>query len=460
MATKPSITDQANFKDRDSLIMAADLQLVRDLDGGTARIRQSGVKYLPKFPGEETTSYNRRLERTFLFNAYKKIRNGLVGMVFKQNPVLGDDIHPTIKAHLEDIDNAGTHIDVFAREFLTDAMEGHALVLVDMEKPLPAGSTAAGAQGRRPYWVKYRKDQVCNKDRARINGEEVLTSITLEECVTVRDGRYGTKDVYQYRTLYLPILKEDDYGNPVAYGPMKWELSRLMKDSQLQWIDGGETKLERIPVVTMYTCKRGFLLSDPYLLDVAHLSIAHLQEWSDLKTQIKALVPILVHKKVREASGGKDMGAPKDSATSKREVVLGPNVTFELRGADDSLTYVSHDSKGVEMARQSLMDLEQRISAVGLSIIAAKSDREITATEKVMDQGERVADLATIARSLQDFIEECLSIHATYLNLQDAEGDGGSVRIVVDSGSTSAVTVTNGDRPATIPEESGASMLQ
>jgi hypothetical protein len=457
------IINQANFKDRDNLLMRADLELVRDLDGGTPQMRKAGIKYLPKFPGEKPIAYKRRLERTFLFNGYKMARNAFVGMVFKQNPVLGDDIDPIIKKHLEDIDNAGTHLDVFARELLTDAMEGHALVLVDMEKPLPAGSFAKQAEGRRPYWVKYKKDQVCNKDRARINGEEVLTSITFEECATVREGRYGTQEVYQYRTLYLPILAEDEYGRATSYGPMQWYLERLKKDGTLEQIDGGETKLPRIPVRAIYTNKKGFLISDPCLLDLAYLTVAHWQEWSDFKTQQKALVPILFEKKVRETSQGKDKAAPKDTG-QQEETILGPNVSYRATGAQDDLKYVQHSPDAVNISRQSLMDTEQRMSAAGLSIVAAKGDREITATEKVMDQGERVADLATIARALQDVLEELLAIHAGYLGLQDAEGDGGSIQIVVDASATPDPDKVS-DKPAMVPpseqgDMSGASMVQ
>lgn len=461
------ITNQANFKDRDHLIMAADLELVRDLDGGTPQMRRAGIKYLPKFPGEKPLAYKRRLERSFLFNGYRMAKNAFVGMVFKQNPVLGADINPIIKTHLEDIDNAGTHIDVFARELLTKAMEGHAVVLVDMEKPLPPGSTKklAEVKKRRPYWVQYAKDQVCNKDRDRINGEEVLTSITFEECCTVKSGRYGTKECYQYRTLWLPVLAEDEYGRVTSYGPMQWKLERLNSDGTLQQIDGGTTKLLRIPVVALYTHKKGFFVSDPFLLDLAYLTVSHWQEWSDLKTQIKALVPILFEKKVKDPGNAKDKAAPKETG-SQDELILGPNVSYRATGKDDDLKYVEHSPEAVNITRQTLIDTEQRMSAAGVSIVAAKGDVSVTATERVMDQGERVADLATIARALQDALEELLSIHAGYLSLQDANGDGGSIQIVVDTG---AMTPGNAaakpsDTPQMVPpaqpDGSGAMMVQ
>jgi hypothetical protein len=42
-------------------------------------------------------------------------------MVFRENPQIGDDVPPDMKAHLEDIDLKGTHFDVFAKGIFGDA---------------------------------------------------------------------------------------------------------------------------------------------------------------------------------------------------------------------------------------------------------------------------------------------------------------------------------------------------
>lgn len=420
--------------------MMPDLELVRDLERGTPAIRKGGIKYLPKWPGERQTVYNQRRLNAPFFNAYRKIKNGLVGMVCKTNPELGDDIPAEIKTHLENIDNAGTHIDVFVKDLLHKALEGHVFAFVDMEKPLPPGSTAyqAAIRKRRPYWNLYTKDQAFNWLSDRINGEEVLTQITFEEYATVREGRYGEKVTCQYRTLWLPILAVDEQGYPTAYGPMQFEVKRKnIKDNTEHVIDQGTTKLDRLPVVAIYTNKRGFLVSDPYLLDVAHLVLEHYRKWSYLDTQEKALVPILVHREVDPPADGK---VPQDSPPVNETKQIGPNVVFKLTGKDDTLEWESHDSKGVDSARQSLLDIEQRISAVSLSIIAPKDKVAVTATDKLLDQGERISEIHTIARAIQDGIESLLGIHARMIGKADANGDGGSILIVVDDSAMATVT--------------------
>ena len=429
--------NRADFKCKARQDMMPDLELVRDVERGTPAIRAGRTKYLPKWPGERTSGYNQRLAHSSFFNAYRKIRNGIVGMVCKTNPILGDDIPPEIKTHLENIDLAGTHIDVFVKELLQKALEGHVFVFVDMEKPLPPGSTAYQAQksGRRPYWNMYTKDLAFNWLSDRINGEEVLTQITFEEHAPVKAGRYGEKVACQYRTLWLPVLLVDEQGYPTLYGPMQWELKRKNpKDNTEQVIDKGTTKLDRLPVVVVYTNKRGFLISDPYLIEIAYLNLEHYKKWSYLDTQEKALVPILVHKEVDPPNNGR---VPKDNNPPVNETrQIGPNVVFKLTGENDELKWESHDSKGVDSARQSLIDIEQRISALSLSIIAPKDKVAVTATDKLLDQGERISELGTMARALQDGIESLLGIHARMIGKADKNGDGGSITIVVDDSPT------------------------
>src|SRR5262245_48607737 len=133
--------ENADYKD-----MCPAWDIVRDVAGGTARMREAGVKYLPKEPAEQSQPYIRRLSRSVLFNAYKRTRGALTGLVFRKDPVIAEDVPNEIVTQLENIDLAGTHIDMFAKEFFEDAFEGHAFILVDMEKGLPEGADKADEQ--------------------------------------------------------------------------------------------------------------------------------------------------------------------------------------------------------------------------------------------------------------------------------------------------------------------------
>ena len=70
---------------------------VRDVRGGTSRMRQAGRKYLPKHPLESNTAYNNRKNRSFLYNFYELTLSGVLGRIFRRDPVLGADVPVEIR---------------------------------------------------------------------------------------------------------------------------------------------------------------------------------------------------------------------------------------------------------------------------------------------------------------------------------------------------------------------------
>jgi hypothetical protein len=102
---------------------AAAVEIVRDLMGGTDQLHSKGPIYLPKAPGEEPANYSVRLQRAEFHNFYRRTVEGLVGLIFRKDPVLGDDVPAPIREQWENIDNAGTHGDVFAADLAQDASQ-------------------------------------------------------------------------------------------------------------------------------------------------------------------------------------------------------------------------------------------------------------------------------------------------------------------------------------------------
>src|ERR1043165_2109023 len=222
MATTPNEVNSPAYRNAATTRQQEALTIVRDLSGGTPALRKAGGTYLPMEAGESGTAYQVRLARSLLFNTFVKVREGLIGMALKKNPELEPDVPPQIRKHIEDIDLAGNHLDVFAKELFRDVInDGHAHVLVDMQKPATRSITSLSptptalddqVTGRRPYWTKYKKDEAINWKSDRINGEKVLTQVTLLESATESDGEFGEKEVTRYRVLKLRIIspKTDD----------------------------------------------------------------------------------------------------------------------------------------------------------------------------------------------------------------------------------------------------------
>ena len=93
--------------------------IIEAVSGGTLELRDGGAKWLPLEPAEDQRDYAIRLRRAIFFNAFERTLHGLVGLVFRKDPELADDNPDRIKELWENIDNAGTHGAVFAKEAFT-----------------------------------------------------------------------------------------------------------------------------------------------------------------------------------------------------------------------------------------------------------------------------------------------------------------------------------------------------
>lgn len=380
------------------------IKVVRDVSGGTPSMRAAKTTYLPQEVREEDKYYKKRLERTVFFDAYNRTVQSLAGCVFEDAITLGDDVPAAIATHAEDIDLCGNHLDVFAKRLFTDQFEGCAFILVEMAPVVSNVITLAQEQssGRRPYWVSYKADAVCNWRTARVNGVEQFTQITFEEVSTEPDGDYGEASVIRYRVFRL------------IKGIVNWSLYRLNKQTSdekemFQLESSGTTTLTRIPVAVA-----GQLGTFPPLLGLAYLNISHWQNVSDQENILHVTrVPMLVR-----------IGAKGD----QQEVVIGTSSTLDAPVDGDYKWLEVSENGASAVGRQNILDIENRMGAMGLAALTPqKTEVERTATEVGVDYEATHSELSTMARSLKDAIELALDYHAEYMGQES----GGSIELGV-----------------------------
>jgi hypothetical protein len=382
------------------------LQIVRDLFAGPEKVRERGAVYLPQAPGEDGINYTVRLNRSVFFNAFRHTIEGLVGFVFRKDPVLGEDVPEPITKHWENIDNAGTHGDVFLRELMADAQTaGHAAILVEFPKT-EGTQTAADEQTEiRPYWVPIRKDNILSWRSAVVNGRLVLTQVVLKECAYVPAGMFGEVLQEQYRVLF------NDQGT-VGY-----QLLEVTKENKVIEVDFGlyPTQTE-IPIAEIVTSgKKSLFESEPPLIDLAYLNIAHYQGDSDYRWSIhKTNVPILF-------AAGFNV---QDEATGT-QVAIGPNSLVNAQDPTAKLEYVAHNGEALGSSQQALQDLKSDMATMGLAMLAPDKRAAETAEAKRIDKSTSDSALAVTARGLQDGAERALGFHAKYMKMDD----GGSITI-------------------------------
>ncbi|MDP0495693.1 MAG: DNA-binding protein, partial [Verrucomicrobiota bacterium JB024] len=118
--------------------------LPRTLMGGTPAMRAAKTTFLPQEPQESDEAYKSRLERSTLFNGYRKTVRDMAGKVFAKPVVLGEDVPTQIAAWAENIDMTGRHLSNFAYDVFVDALEapGVSYILTDMPPAVEGGTRA------------------------------------------------------------------------------------------------------------------------------------------------------------------------------------------------------------------------------------------------------------------------------------------------------------------------------
>jgi Domain of unknown function (DUF4055) len=397
----------------------AELIIANDVYEGTSRLAACGETYLPKFPLEEPDDYKKRLANTVLFNMHERTVAALVGMVFRKNPVLADDVPDSIKADWENIDLEGTHGDVFLRELFTWAIvDGHDYLFIDA--PPSVRNSIKGRKatyedqlksGNRPYWCIRRKRDVLNWRIKNVRGRRVVTQVTMREWVHQDIGTFGENIYARYR-----VLRPGYYEVWEALEPD----SRAYKKGQLfKVVEQGQTDLNYIPLYPIYTRRKQqrMMVSSPMLMSIVHENLLHYRLSSDYHNILHyANVPILAT--VNEMDDGIS--------------ALGAAVKLKL-SKDGDAKWVEHSGSAVEHARTEILDTEMRVAKLGLAALAPKGDVEQTATEQLLDVAAESSELAGAARNLEDGAESGLMTHAELRNekmrKRDKKTEGGSLRL-------------------------------
>ena len=380
-------------------------EIYKDVIEGTLKLREKRNKYLPKFPAETDADYDFRSSTATCFNITAKTQAVMTGLVFKSNITLSEDVDDELRLLWENIDNSGTHGDVFARRTLESAFEGYSLILVDAPMTTVNSREEQMRYGLRPYWILYNADQIWNW-RYQINPiskSRELSLIVLREITDEPVGEYTSEPVVRFR-----VFRYDGF-------LVTWQLYREVgndENKKVEYIleaEGSLPQLTQIPVSVV-----GELGDDPLLLDIALKNIEHFQTYSDYKSLIhKTCVPIPVGKGVELAGGDK--------------IVVGGS-TMVQTSPSGGFGFAEVSGTSLNLVRQSLQDNRDEAALMGLSLLADKTARvDVTATEALLNNIGETAELRVIARNLQDAIELAMGHTAEYLGFERIEG--GSVEL-------------------------------
>lgn len=373
-----------------------DTLLCDDLDGGPRRMRFRGTLWLPQEPKEEDADYQRRLERSALYPGLTDALDRAVSKPFSRKVVVKDLPPGMDDAWLQNVDGEGNDLTQFTRNWMRAAIKhGQAHCWVDytpMAKPDGTPPTRADELSKkpRPFLRLIEKSNILGWDTVTLpDGSQGLSELRFREIKSTGSGYRKDK------REYVRVLRLDSYEvwENESYQPPTWsvrnpgsEFYDWQEDRRASWKlvesgpfgpTGGFTKL---PIQTLYTGYRAFMVSRPAFIDLAEINLTHWQSASDQRNILHvARVPMLFAQ-----------GFGEDEV--KKGIVAGAGVLVSSREPGAQLSYVEHSGAAIEAGRVDLDQLEKLMQGMGSRPMTERSG-DITATQVAVAESGTTTDI-------------------------------------------------------------------
>jgi Domain of unknown function (DUF4055) len=377
---------------------------------GTDAMRAAGKQYLPQYDKETDARYAVRLASTVLHNQSCITLDTWVGKPFGEPITLDPPDPPGLEEFLEDVDQEGNELQVFARNwFRTGLAKAFAHVYVDMPRLDETQPRTAADDVERPYWVALDPEQVFFLDAETIDGREVLREVRWLETVCERDG-YAERKVQQIRRVFMAPSAPALVGGtpPPETGHVEVFRKRKDKKGKEKWriVESYTFDLDEVPLVTFYADRQGLLLGKPPLEDLVDKNVEHWQSSSDQRNVLTAArFPMLA------CSGGTD---------EQNQVAIGPYKWLFCPDPQGRFYYVEHTGAAINAGRQDLQDLEAQMAAYGAEYLRQRPAGE-TATARALDAAEATSPLQDATRRFSEALTRALQLTLKWMGAEDQE---------------------------------------
>ena len=363
--------------------------------GGTDAIRQYALEILPREPREDDDAYNRRIFHAVMPPFVQRLAAQAAGTILRKGVHL-ENADEWWEEWTKDVTGDGTTLNEFCRRTLVDALLwGHSAIVVDYPPAEGIATLRDEVEAdRKPYFVAVPAQAIRGWRTEANRSTSEVTQVRYMERVSEPAGRFGEAVYDQVRVLEAG-----------KYEVWRWYDDRgPSPNTQSGWVlhERGETTLNKIPMAVVYSNQIATLVSKPPLQEVANLTIAYCQRFTDYYHSLHVgSQPILCFQ-------GFD---PDD----KEEDNLGLSInTAVLLPPDGDAKYVAPPAEVYEAERNCLKELEEQISALGISTLAKQNITNAAAEAKRLDRVDSDSIMAIISENLACAVQELLEMAAEY----------------------------------------------
>ena len=374
-------------------------QKCRDCIAGEDAVHKSGEKYLPKLSGQDTSEYAAYVKRTPFYNATARTIDGLVGMLFRKEPIV--TAPAAMDAMLADmtLTDCGFNelSEIVAREVIGVGRVG---LLVEYPQVFngPMTMAQAAAQNHRPYVTTYKAESILNWRAERINNAMQIVMLALSETVTVWKNEFESEQKPQVRAL---LLEEGRYIQRV-----------YQKDDKAEWFQvGGDITplmngrpLTSIPFVIFGPAHNDAVVQKAPVYDLVTLNLSHYRTTADLE------------------HGAHFTGLPTAVVTgyspgAGEKLAIGSATAWVFPAADAKAEYLEFTGQGLEALEKRLQVKEAGMAAIGARMLAPeKKSAEAEGTVQLRHAGEG-AVLGTIGDNIEHGFDRVLTIMAEWAGI-------------------------------------------
>jgi hypothetical protein len=373
-------------------------ELPLDLYNGRRAMIAAGKKWLPQNPAETDEAYKVRLNRSTLFNVFRKTIDSASGTALMKSISI-TNLPPELEYLKHNTTGDGRSIDEVADELIRHhLLFGKAHILTDFPKVETEALTYADFKeaGFNPYFNIVNPLNLIGWSYSLTTGYPRLTHIRIveNEIVSNQDNPWLTMNRQQVKVWWNDRIEMYTHNDSDGV----WELQE----------DISENVLGYIPLVTGYSNKQGFLIASPPLEDLADVNRAHWCSSSDQNSILHiARVPILL------ASGF--------GADELQGVQIGPSRMITTTSENANIRYVEHSGAAIDAGDRDLSNLENQMKTMGADIIMGKSTDRQTATARQLDAAESLTLMQLTIRSTARMLEDAIMIAGDWIGV-DASG--------------------------------------
>jgi hypothetical protein len=398
------------FKRKELREREADYQLVADCIAGERSVKYRKTRYLPQ-PNPDDVSpanaarYEAYLTRAVFYNVTQRTLSGLVGEVFRRDPVA--ELPTGLDVVAEDADGAGLTLTQLAKKALRHTLAmGRAGVLADYPSvETEGGISKADVESGRivPTITVYDALSIINWRTVKDAAKTVLTLVVLRELYDEDDDGFEVKQKTQYRVLRLT---EGVYTVQIYRDGKALQEPKAVTDAE------GAT-FDTIPFSFIGAENNDSEVDNAPMYDLASLNIAHYRNSADYE----------------ESAYMVGQPTPVFAGLTEEWVknVLGDSVRLGSRGGvalpeGGSATLLQASPN--TMPFEAMEHKERQMVALGAKLVESKQVQR-TATEAGIDSASETSILSSTTRNVSAAIKFALEVCARFV------GAGGA-KIVYD----------------------------